>query len=260
MKKITVDGELLERLYRLKILLKYNSPAPADGIYGWLKEGKELTLNHDVRIEQNVGLYGGPYAPMAGGKRSCGLATVGAFTYSMSALPDELNVGRYCSISRNVNFIDSDHPTDQLTTSAFLFRRWNHLFKEFHTEGVREFAEGFSPKGKPYPTIGHDVWIGDNVTMSMGIHIGTGAILAANSTVTKDVPPYAIVGGNPAKLIKFRVPESVIEPLLRSEWWEYNPQQIFTSVENDFDRVIRGISDGRFERYVFESFEITEDQ
>ncbi|GHA00750.1 hypothetical protein GCM10011617_21660 [Novosphingobium arvoryzae] len=76
--------------------------------------------------------------------------------------------------------------------------------------------------GKSYPKIGHDVWIGQDVVLSMGITIGHGAIVAANSLVTKDVPPFAIVGGNPSKIIRFRFPDEVIERLLASSWWDYD--------------------------------------
>lgn len=242
----------MDSLFDKKILLKYNSPAPKNGRYGWLQEGATLDFHHTVSIEQNVGLYGGTYKPMAGGRRSSGFATVGAFTYSFSALPDELQVGRYCSISRGLNFIDSSHPIDLLTTSAFTFRRWNHLFKDFQTDAVREYAQEFSPTNKTYPQIGHDVWIGDNVTISMGVTIGTGAILAANSTVTKDVPPYAIVGGNPAKIIKYRFDEETIARLLASRWWEHDPRTVFEQVDTSFDLLLEQIEAGHIGKCNFE--------
>ena len=70
--------------------------------------------------------------------------------------------------------------------------------------------------------MGHDVWIGAGVKFRGGVTVGTGAIVAAGSVVTKDVPPYAIVGGVPAKLIRWRFPEAERERLLASEWWRYN--------------------------------------
>lgn len=69
--------------------------------------------------------------------------------------------------------------------------------------------------------VGHDVWLGANVTLKQNIIIRTGAVIAANSTVVKDVPLYTIVGGNPAKIIKYRFDESQIERLLASQWWNY---------------------------------------
>ena len=69
--------------------------------------------------------------------------------------------------------------------------------------------------------INHDVWIGQNVTLLAGIQVGTGSIIAANSVVTKDVEPYSIVGGNPAKIIKYRFSKEIIDKLLEIKWWEY---------------------------------------
>ena len=196
--RFTVTPELTAELFDKTILLRRDSPAPRGGTYGWLTEGAELTLFNDVVIEQNVGLYGGAYMPMIGGRRASGLASVGAFTYSYSGLPDGASVGRYCSISGGLRFIDSSHPLELLTTSALTFRPANHLFREFVTDAITEHAAGYSTTpDKPYPRIGNDVWIGSNVTLAMGIEVGTGAVVATNSTVTKDVPPYAIVGGNP---------------------------------------------------------------
>lgn len=227
MLQLTITGNLLAQLHARTILLRYNSPEPTSGTYGWLKEGQQIKLTRPIVIEQNVGLFGGPYVPMIGGRKTSGLATVGAFTYSYSALPDQLEVGRYCSISRGLRFIDSSHPLNTLTTSAYLFRPKNNLYKEFQPKSVLDFAKKYQPSATTYPKIANDVWIGDNVTLSTKINIGTGAVIASNSTVTKDVPDYAIVGGNPAKIIKYRFNESQIDELLESQWWNFNPNDVF---------------------------------
>ena len=252
MQTITATPDLMQSLHEKTILLKYNSPAPRDGKYGWLTEGAELTLHNDVVIEQNVGLYGGHYKPMVGGRASSGFATAGAFTYSYSALPDGLTVGRYCSISAGLKFIDSSHPLDLLTTSAMTFRPSNHLFRDFATDSIREHAANYSTTSDLYPRIGHDVWVGANVTIAMGVEIGTGAVLAANSTVTKSVPPYAIVGGNPAKVIRYRFDELTMERLLRSQWWNYDPRQVLGSVGSDFTQLMGDIDAGRVAPHDFE--------
>lgn len=248
---LTITDDLMSNLYDNTILLKYNSPRPTNGTYGWLKEGTKITLHHEVTIEQNVGIYGGPYKPMVGGRKTSGFATVGAFTYSYSALPDGLQVGRYSSISAGLQFIDSSHPLAVLTTSALTFRPKNNLFKDFMTPGTIEHAAGYSTTGKNYPEIGHDVWIGANVTLSMGIKIGTGAVLASNSTVTKDVPPYAIVGGNPAKIIKYRFEPALIEELLGSQWWNFDPMQVFHEVDQDFTQLLKLIKHGDLNSFEF---------
>ncbi|WP_434923049.1 CatB-related O-acetyltransferase [Glutamicibacter sp. PAEs-4] len=256
MESVKITSSFLDALYRNTILLKYNSPAPANGLYGWLKEGSELKLRVPVTIEQNVGLFGGPYKPMIGGYKGTGFATVGAFTYSYSALPEGIQIGRYCSISNGLRFIDSSHPLDALSSSAMLFRRRNNLYNEFFTDALHEYAKSYSAATLSYPKIGHDVWIGSNVTMSPKISVGTGAVLAANATVTRDVPAYAIVGGNPAKIIKYRFDEKTIDNLLASEWWDYHPQDVFSSVSKDFSGLFNKIKSRQIRKFDYKSFSL----
>ncbi|WP_051592469.1 CatB-related O-acetyltransferase [Methylosinus sp. sav-2] len=92
-------------------------------------------------------------------------------------------------------------------------------------EGV-DFPRRYSPRYQSSdrlagPVIGHDVWIGDNVTLSRAITLGTGCVVAAGSMVTKSVPPYAIVGGNPARIIRMRFDEGIVRDLLALEWWRF---------------------------------------
>lgn len=85
------------------------------------------------------------------------------------------------------------------------------------------------------------MWIGQNVTIMPGIHIGDGAIIAANSVVTKDVAPYHIVGGNPSKVIKKRFEDKLIDYLLELKWWDWSAEQIFCNLEilcsDDLNRI-----------------------
>lgn len=237
---------LFEAPHRNTVFLQYNSSPPAEGAYGWLKAGTQIKLSHDVRIEQNSGLYGGEYKPMPSGRKKSGLASNGAFSYSQSALPDGDLVGRYCSISMGLRFTVSVHPMNLLTTSAMTFRPRNRLYKPFQTPSLRDFAADFDVAGeKPYPTIGHDVWIGTGVTMNMGINIGTGSVIAANSTVTKDVPPYSIAGGNPGKIIRTSIHPETAEKLLESRWWEFDPEYLFEDVNVHLDLLANRILDGQ---------------
>lgn len=253
---IKVTSSFLDSLYENTILLKYNSREPDNGLYGWLKEGSELKLRVPITIEQNVGLFGGPYKPMIGGYKGTGFATVGAFTYSYSPLPEGLQIGRFCSISNGLRFIDSSHPIDTLSSSAMLFRPRNNLFKEFFTDALHEHARSYPSATLNYPKIGHDVWIGSNVTISPRITVGTGAVLAANSTVTKDVPDYAVVGGNPAKIIKYRFNEETVEKLLASKWWDYDPRDIFTTVSKDFSELFNKINNNLICKFNYKSFSL----
>ncbi|WCI08744.1 CatB-related O-acetyltransferase [Arthrobacter sp. OVS8] len=223
-----------------------------------MTEGQEFAVSSNLTIEQNVGLYGGPYRPMVGGRPSSGFTSVGAFTYSYSPLPDGCRVGRYCSISTGLRFIDSSHPLDLITTSAITFRPKNDLFKDFLTDGLVAHAAGYRTTNKVYPTIGNDVWIGSNVTLAMGIELGTGSVVATNSTVTKDVPPYAIVGGNPAKVIKMRFDGPAIDRLLSSQWWNYDPRQVLQDLHEPMDSPLKKIETGRIDPFTFVSVRLSE--
>ena len=100
--------------------------------------------------------------------------------------------------------------------------------------------------GKSYPqkgdiNIGNDVWIGYNATMMAGVTIGDGAIIATNATVIKDVEPYSIVGGNPAKEIKKRFSEDIISKLLELKWWNWDIEKITKNIQsltnNNFEKL-----------------------
>lgn len=252
---VTISDDLLQQLYHHSVLLKLNSGAPRDGRYGWLSAGQRVRLHHAVRLEQNSGLYASDYRPMLGGRSSSGLCTIGAFSYSYSALPDELEVGRYCSISRGLGFIDSFHPTDRITTSALLFRPNNKLYAPALTRAVRDYSQSFSVIGDdPYPTIGNDVWIGSDVTLAKGIRVGHGAIIAANSTVTRNVPAYAVVAGNPARVVRMRFGDEMIGRLLAAQWWNYDPAGVFETTDPELS--LSWIENGKLEPYGFASVTI----
>jgi acetyltransferase-like isoleucine patch superfamily enzyme len=255
---LTVTPAFLDALHRHTVLLRLNCPPPDNGRYGWLSTGQRLRLHGPIRIEQNAGLYGGPYRPMLGGRGSSGLCTIGAFSYAYSALPDGIRVGRYCSISRGLRFIDSFHPTDRLTTSALLFRPKNRLYEPALTAATREYAAGFPVQGsRPYPEIGNDVWIGADVTVAMGVRIGHGAVVAANSTVTKDVPAYAVVAGNPARVVRMRFGDELVGRLLTARWWDYDPAQVFETT--DAEQAAGWIEDGKLDRYEFAALQVRPD-
>ena len=125
---------------------------------------------------------------------------------------DKLIIGKFCMIASGVTFIMNGA---------------NHLSKSISAYPFAIFGNGWEDamEGKSYPIkgdtiIGNDVWIGYNATILAGVHIGDGAIIATNATVTKDVEPYTIVGGNPAKEIRKRFTKEEIERLLKLKWWD----------------------------------------
>lgn len=150
--------------------------------------------------------------------------TMGAFSSSTSALPINSIVGRYSSIAHNVQRIGGNHPTQRFTSSMVTYTNYFAAFKDNFDDKGKEYPVLPNPEANDLPVvIGNDVWIGQDVSfVSSGITVGDGAVVAAGAMVTKDVPPYAVVGGVPAKVIKYRFDEATIEKLMKLQWWRYN--------------------------------------
>ncbi|TIR15279.1 MAG: CatB-related O-acetyltransferase [Mesorhizobium sp.] len=126
-----------------------------------------------------------------------------------------LRVGAFCSIAGRVLFICSgQHPTASATT----FPIYSRLLKQ-----PEPIAEDSKPAGI---TVGNDVWIGNGAMILPGVEIGDGAVVGAGAVVTKNVPPYAIVGGSPARLIRYRFSQDVISKLLAIQWWRWDDDKV----------------------------------
>lgn len=229
---VTVDitPDVLERFRAACISTAWNIEDFDRGV-GWLAELKTYTFKSAFTIEGPSAFYGGPYSPSAW-LGDGGLCQIGAVSYSHSPLPEGLQVGRYCSLGKNLRFLDFSHPTEWISSSVAFFKPVGvktysalrnlcdrEVGHQARINSVREFDPTL---GKSYPVFGHDVWVGENVSLALGIKIGTGAVIAAGSIVTRDVPPYAIVGGVPAAVRKYRFDENVIRALLELAWWDYS--------------------------------------
>lgn len=128
-------------------------------------------------------------------------------------------IGNYCSISSSVKIGLGIHPINLISTNSIFYKiNSNPIRKDFYSKiEIEEYKK---------TKIGNDVWIGEGVTIPGGITIGDGAVIAAKSVVTKDVPPYAIVAGVPAKIVKYRFDENIIKELLIIKWWNFNDERI----------------------------------
>ncbi len=157
--------------------------------------------------------------------------SLGAFSYQVSGYCAGANIGRYCSFGEDVQIGRQSHPTTWASTSP-AFYLGDRIFdlKDGFTGSSDYHTYSSSPSEAPtklkLTEIGHDVYIGHGAFISAGVTIGTGAIVAAKSVVAKDVPDYAIVAGNPAVIKGFRLPTSIISPLLKSNWWQFAPWQL----------------------------------
>lgn len=136
------------------------------------------------------------------------------------------NIGRYCSIGTNVKTITGTHPTKLYVSThpAFYSTKkqagFSYVDKDSFIEDI------YVDEDNHVSVIGNDVWIGSNVVILPGVHIGDGSIIAAGAVVTRDVEPYTIVGGVPARQIRKRFDDKVIEKLLKIKWWNWPIEKV----------------------------------
>jgi acetyltransferase-like isoleucine patch superfamily enzyme len=161
---------------------------------------------------------------------------LGSYSYSLSGFSTCSYIGRYCSIGLGVRVFGDHHPIDRLSTSPVFYRRRKYAKSTGvkHTRPMVEFQS--SPNSVE---IGNDVWIGDDVTLRDGIRIGDGCVIATGSIVTKDVPPYTIIGGNPAKMIRRRFPDEIADMLLGLQWWQYDIHAVQSLPTENIEEFIR---------------------
>lgn len=144
-----------------------------------------------------------------------GIGTYFGYVYIIrfNCVEPKFKVGKYCSLSSPIFiYLGGNHRTDWVTTFPF---------PDFNSNAV-----GRTDASKGDVIIENDVWTGANVTIMSGVTIGNGAVIGANSTVTKSVPPYSIVAGNPARVKKYRFSEEQINRLLKIKWWDFSLDKI----------------------------------
>jgi acetyltransferase-like isoleucine patch superfamily enzyme len=170
-----------------------------------------LTSSFEAPCVVQANVYDGP------------VLSVGAYTGVFGAIIWGARIGRFCSIAQDVRIGLSEHPIEWLSSSMVGY------VPDVHSWASRMQAEGRDFRLKlghfqtrPTARIGNDVWIGYGAFIRSGVTIGDGAIVAAGAIVTKDVEPYTIVGGTPARVLRLRFPQATIDRMLRIQWWKHD--------------------------------------
>jgi virginiamycin A acetyltransferase len=218
---LKVDFEFLDYCLAYGLL----SDLSGNGIR-W-KIGDVLKIRKNCKIEPNV-CY----------SRGFNIFSCGSYSYSRSDLGPDVSVGRYTSIADNVVIPWPNHPLNSLSSSSFFYDRTFILSNSDNLE-VEQLVDN---KQKKHPSIGHDCWVGSNVIIMPGVTIANGAVVAAGSVVTKSVPAYAVVGGNPARILKYRFDEETISALQSLRWFEYDPKLLATLKTDCIDEFIKTFS------------------
>lgn len=224
--------EIDDRLRRSRILL------------GGGANGEEWTAPRNYRVQAYVSLHDGRHVP-----------DIGSFSYSYSdSLDYRMKIGRYCSIAARTMGLGPEHPTNWATTSDAPYIPSDIVTAARHDADIDARPPCRFDSERTWPIIGNDVWIGNDARLRRGITIGDGAIIAAGAMVTKDVPPYAIVGGVPARLIRYRFDERLIERFQTLRWWDYFEPDImkfgYDDPERFLDTLENAVSAGRIKPWL----------
>lgn len=226
-------GKLLPALNEFRIFLM------GPGVNSIAENGR----NAPARVAYSDDLILEPYSSFFAGGRNY-LHTMGAFSYTFGiGMPNLIEIGRYCSIAEGLKVMGNSHPHHWASTSTAFYTHGTVMRQYMTDTGEHIVRHGYVPPA-PKTIVGNDVWIGANVTLARGITIGDGSVIASNAVVTKDIPPYSVVGGVPAKVIKSRFDADIVDSLVVSQWWQYDPATISKLPVEKPEEFVREIQNG----------------
>lgn len=197
--KRLIPKSIKQYIRTMQLRQKFGCNISTHRIHNSVILGKNTSISENVDLRKNV--------------------KIGDYSYiNRGTLVASGEIGKYCSVGYNCQIGIFEHPTNFISTSP-------HIYRNVYLDKDRRPKWSEDDINYP-PKIGNDVWIGSNALIMQGVTIGDGAIIAANAVVTKDVEPYCIVGGVPAKIIRKRFSDEEIEVIKYSKWWDKSEEWI----------------------------------
>lgn len=188
----------------------------------WIIRNKCLTNGSKVKIQYGTDIMNTKFAKHGFVAHDASLNDVNIGDYSSIGRYTKIrcaDIGKYCSISWDVTIGAVEHPLTKISTAALTYKaEYDCISKDV-----------FFPQKRT--VVGNDVWIGCNVVIKSGVKVGDGAVIGGGSVVVKDVEPYSIVAGNPAKEIRKRTDDESIKRIMNLKWWEWSTQDIKNNIE-----------------------------
>ncbi len=203
------------------------------------------------RFQAEKSVCFGPHSAFLNGRE---IINIGAYSYLHSPAVRGMSFGNYASVAIDLRTMGVDHPFERFSSSGFTYDGRFPIYADSYPGLEGRFRPSWNERGGAKKAIvEHDVWIGAHVLLANNITIGTGAVIAAGSLVTKDVPPYAIVGGNPARIIRKRFPEEICARLLASKWYlhhfpHFKGVDIRADIDTSLDQLEKVLASGEVPR------------
>lgn len=207
-------------------------------IFAWKNRGQSVVIHNGCNIFSTSSFEGNNVI----NKNTTFGGKLGYGSYIMEDCWLPCDIGRYCSIGNRVRITIGTHPThDYVSTHPAFFSTMKQAgFTYVKEKKIKEFSYT-DVRREIYATIGNDVWIGDDVRILQGVTIGDGAIIGSCALVAEDVPPYAIVGGVPARIIRMRFDADTVSFLEQFQWWNKDPSWLQEHADDfeDIEEAVR---------------------